>query len=265
MNDRVVIVVQARMSSSRLPGKVLMQLAGRPSLVRLMERISRSKRADECLVATSEDDSDDPVAEACQREGIRCVRGSLANVLSRYHKAARTADAGVVVRVTGDCPLHDPLVIDDSIDLFARERAQLSYVSNVDERTYPDGLDVEVMDFTSLDEAERRATSKWDREHVTPYIRRHMRKRTLSQEVDLQDLRWTLDYADDYAAIGEIYNELVGSDRLASFTTTDVYRLLLVRPDLIRTAARRVLTGTELDDIRVRIQEQVRLNDERLR
>src|SRR5262245_17522541 len=157
----IAIIVQARMSSTRLPGKILKPLAGAPSLARLLERLARVQRADERIVATSDDASDDPVAALCKERGIRCVRGSLDDVLARYHKAAVEAGAGVVVRVTGDCPLVDPGVVDACIGLFLENENQVDYASNVDERTYPDGLDVEVASFGALDEAMRRARGPW--------------------------------------------------------------------------------------------------------
>ncbi|MCC6993610.1 MAG: glycosyltransferase family protein [Deltaproteobacteria bacterium] len=254
MSSRVVIIVQARMSSSRLPGKVLMPLAGRPALVRLMERMYEVSGAAEALVATSVAPSDDAVTELCAREGIRCQRGSLDDVLLRYHSAARAASADVVVRITGDCPLHDPAVIDECIGLYHVDKQHVAYVSNVDERTYPDGLDVEVASFAALDQAQRSARSRFEREHVTPWIRRHCRKRSMVQAVDLSDLRWTLEHREDYQVIAAIYDALA-NDSVPPFGARAIYQLLLHRPNLILTAARRPLTDSEIDDVRGRITQ----------
>jgi len=252
MSARVVIIVQARMTSSRLPGKVLMPLSGRPALARLMWRMRTVRGAADAVVATSEAPSDDALADLCKREGFPCMRGSLDDVLSRYHAAARAARADVVVRVTGDCPLHDPGVVDRAIALFQAESAHVDYVSNVDERTYPDGLDVEVCSFAALDQAQRYAHTAFEREHVTPYLRRHFRKRTLAQEVDLSDLRWTLDYREDYQIIGAIYQALG-----EGFGARQVYELLIERPNLILTAARRPLTAAEIGDVQARITQLI--------
>jgi spore coat polysaccharide biosynthesis protein SpsF (cytidylyltransferase family) len=240
---RVVAIVQARMSSSRLPGKIVKPLAGRPALERLMERVARARTIDEHLVATSSDPSDDEVEALCKRAGIRCERGSLEDVLLRYHSAAIAASADVVVRITGDCPLIDPAIIDACVTTYQGEKDHVDYVSNVDERTYPDGLDVEVFPFAALDEATRHAKPGPDREHVTPWIRRTRRKRTVSQPVNLGELRLTLDYADDYTQIASIYETLF--PKRPDFDSREVYQLLAARPELIRTASRAALSEAD--------------------
>lgn len=256
MSPRVVIVVQARVSSTRFPEKILRPLAGAPSLARLMERVGRVTGADARVVATSDDATDDRVASLCRERDICCVRGPLDDVLARYHAAAVATEADVVVRITGDCPLVDPTVVDACIARYHDNAPHVDYCSNVDERTFPDGLDVEVLSFRALDEAFRQARARADREHVTPYVRRQFRKCTVAQAVDLSDLRWTLDYVEDYTVIAGIYEALY--PRTPSFATRDVYALLLERPELVWTGSRRPVEGAERRDVRARIEALLR-------
>lgn len=230
---RVVIVVQGRMSSSRLPGKVLRPLAGKPALWRQLERLQSVARAHTVVVATSIDVSDDPIAECCEKFGTPCIRGPLDDVLARFHIAAKETRADVVVRLTADCPLIDPDIVDACIARFLANARYVQYASNVDERSFPDGLDVEVADVAMLNEAHEKATIAADREHVTPWLRRRARKVTVAQVPSLASLRWTLDYPSDYEFIQTVYDELYRDDR--PFTSFDVYQLLLNRPELIRT------------------------------
>src|SRR5512133_3030988 len=143
---RVVAIVQARMSSSRLPGKVLLDLAGQPMLARVVERARRSRRIDQVAVATTTDPSDDPVEAFCRERGYACVRGSMHDVLDRYYQAARQLQAGVIVRLTADCPLVDPGLIDETVQAFHREEVDFACnrLPPPFTRTYPIGLDVEV-------------------------------------------------------------------------------------------------------------------------
>jgi spore coat polysaccharide biosynthesis protein SpsF len=230
---RVVVVVQARMSSARLPGKVLAPLAGAPAIVRMMERVQRVTRASHRLVATSHDVSDDRLAAACRERGIPCARGDLDDVLGRI-MAAVPPECDVIVRLTGDCPLVDPALVDRHIERFDDEHPAAEYVSNAVERTYPDGLDVEVMSRTILAEADRRATARFDREHVTPWIQRHARAVAITQTVDLSALRWVLDTPADYACLSEIYATLYPEQ--PRFDSRAVYELLTRRPELMCVA-----------------------------
>jgi spore coat polysaccharide biosynthesis protein SpsF len=230
------------MSSSRLPGKVLAPLAGEPALARMMERVLRIDGADHRVVATSTDPSDDPVADACARRDIHCARGALDDVLARFLVAV-PADHEIVVRLTGDCPLVDPDLVDRHLQRFLHEQPHVDYVSNVVERTMPDGLDVEVLTRPLLEEAQRRASSEFDREHVTPWIRRHARCLAVTQEVNLSALRWTLDTARDYEVLAAIYDELHPSR--ADFDSREVYELLLRRPELIHVAGSDEPSDTE--------------------
>lgn len=230
---RVAVIVQARMSSRRLPGKVLSPLAGAPAIVRMIARVRRMKTSTRVIVATSRDRSDDPLVAVCAVRGIETVRGSLDDVLGRV-AAAVPPDYNVVVRLTADCPLVDPALVDRHVERFAAADAEDVYVSNTVRRTYPDGLDVEVVSRQMLAEAARVATDAYDREHVTPWIQRHARQMAITQAIDLSDVRWVLDTPGDYSAIAGVYERLYpANDR---FSSEDVYRLLIDQPDLIRLA-----------------------------
>ncbi len=247
---RVAVVVQARMSSVRMPGKVLAPLAGEPALQKMMDRVARMRTADERIVATSTDPADDPVAELCARLGLDCTRGPLDDVLARFVEAV-PAGAEVVVRLTGDCPLIDAAIADRHVETFLREGTETDYVTNAVERTMPDGLDVEVFSRALLERAHRQATGPFDREHCTPWIRRHARLRSVTQPIDLSDLRWTLDTPADHRVIAAIYAELDPVD--PSFDSGEVYRLLLRRPELIHVRGE----GELSHERRSRLQELI--------
>jgi len=231
--SRVAIVVQARTSSRRLPGKVLLPLAGAPAIVRMMERVARVTRAEQRVLATSNEASDDRLADVVRESGFSVARGPLEDVLARV-LAAVPPECDTVVRLTGDCPLVDPSLVDRHIDRFLHERPWAEYVTNTGVRTQPDGLDVEVVSRDLLVQADRHAVSASDREHVLPWVRRHARTVPISQEVDLSALRWTLDTAADYEIIAAIYLALYPA--VPAFQSPDVYDLLLQRPELICVA-----------------------------
>jgi spore coat polysaccharide biosynthesis protein SpsF (cytidylyltransferase family) len=227
---RVAILIQARMTSTRLPGKVLAPLAGRPAILWVVERARAVGGVGHCLLATSTDPSDDPLADLCRAEGIPCARGALQDVLGRMC-AAVPAGVRAVVRLTGDCPLSDPALVELHLRRFAALHAGPRYVTNAATRTYPDGLDVEVMDVELLREADRRATDPGDREHVTPWIRRHAAVTPVIQAEDLSALRWVLDTPADRAVLDAMLGALP-----PGFGSAEVYRLLLQRPELVHLA-----------------------------
>lgn len=199
---RRVAIIQARMSSSRLPGKVLMPIAGQPAILFMCERVRRARSIDTLCVATSVDPSDDALAACVEQAGIAVHRGSLDDVLDRFTAAARGHEAGLAVRLTGDCPLIDPELIDRVVALVAE--AGFDYASNIDPPTYPDGLDVEAMTMAALEQAAAEARLGSEREHVTLFIRNRQdrfRAGLVSSPIDLSALRWTVDYADDLALV----------------------------------------------------------------
>ncbi|MGB2870022.1 MAG: glycosyltransferase family protein [Bacteroidota bacterium] len=205
----VLCIIQARMSSTRLPGKVLLPLGGRPVIEQVFHQLSFSKRIKKISVATSTDRSDDELERWATRLKYLCYRGSLDNVLERYYRAAQQNNADVVVRVTADCPLIDPEVADAVIDGFLQ--GTFDYYSNVNPPTFPDGLDVEVFSFAALKSAFENARLKSETEHVTPYIRNHPEMfpaGNFRNERNFESHRWTLDTREDYEFLKIIFGAL---------------------------------------------------------
>ncbi len=227
----VVAIIQARMGSTRLPGKVLADIAGKPMLSRVVERTSRAGRLGSVVVATTQQPEDDAIRDFCRRQDWPCYRGSTDDVLDRFYQAARTYRADVVVRITADEPLMDPVLIDDTVDLFLKRSGAVDYVANfLPPRTYPRGLEVEAFSFHALERSWREDTNPQWREHVDLYIHRRQEEfhviRTPLPE-DLSWMRWTVDTADDLALIRKIYAHF-GHD---SFGWQEVLREFLARVD----------------------------------
>jgi spore coat polysaccharide biosynthesis protein SpsF len=227
----VIAVLQARMSSTRLPGKVLLPLLAVPMLSRQIERVRQARSLDQIIVATSTAPGDDAIAAECERTGVSCSRGSLDDVLDRFHHAVEPTSATVVVRLTGDCPLICPEIIDGVVAL--REQGQFDYASNAHERTFPDGLDVEVVTRDVLMSAWRHGLLPSEREHVTPYIWKHpelFRIGSYRNPIDYSALRWTVDERADYALVSVIFERLYPSN--PRFRMADVLQLLEAEPEL---------------------------------
>jgi spore coat polysaccharide biosynthesis protein SpsF len=227
----IVAILQARMSSSRMPGKVLKPILGIPMLERQLERVKRAHKIDRLVVATSIEASDSEIATLCETTSTLCYRGSLDDVLDRCYQAARPFQPDYVVRLTGDCPLADWYVIDQAISFCCE--GSFDYTSNTLHPTWPDGLDVEVVRFGAFEEAWHEAVLPSEREHVTPFIyRRPQRFRlgSLMQEEDLSDLRWTVDEPEDFAFASKVYESLYPGN--AAFTTQEILTLLKARPEL---------------------------------
>ena len=208
--QRVVVVVQARMGSSRLPGKVLMDLHGRPLLERQIERLRRSLTADAIVIATTARVHDDVIADLATTLGIGVFRGDEEDVLARYVGAAAAFNADVVVRITADCPLVDPEILDSCVTRLL-EDDDLDYVSNTLQRTYPRGLDVEVFTRAVLERAHGEATDQADREHVTRFVWRQperFRLGGLAEREDHSALRWTVDTQADLDVVRAVYDDL---------------------------------------------------------
>lgn len=237
MTGNTVAIIQARMRSTRLPGKVMRSLAGTTVLGHVIRRVRSCALVDAIVVATSTSAADDVIAAESAAHGAAVYRGSEDDVLARCHGAAIEAHAACVVRVTSDCPLIDPQVLCRMVAIF-RERnepaATLDYLSNtLGQRTFPRGLDVEVFTLEALSRAHSLAEDPWDREHVTPYIYAHpglFRLETLRQATDQSPHRWTLDTEEDWALIQAIYAGLGAGGAL--FSTQDVIDFLRERPEL---------------------------------
>jgi spore coat polysaccharide biosynthesis protein SpsF len=222
-------ILQARMSSSRLPGKVLKPLLGQPMILRQIERLRRCRELDRIVVATSQDPSDDILAETLARAGLETVRGPLDDVLGRFVLAADQLQLeGEIVRLTADCPLADPGVIDACIAL--RREGGFDYASNGLVRTYPRGLDVEVFTATALRRAGAEAISPYDREHVTPWLYREetpLRLGKLVGSPDLSEFRWTVDLPADFDFVSQVFGALYPGN--PAFTTEDILALPFAR------------------------------------
>lgn len=211
MSGRTVAIIQARMTSTRLPGKVLVDLAGAPVIDHVVERVRAAELIDEVAVATSIDASDDALAEHLEAVGVTMVRGSLDDVLGRYHGAAAALDAETIVRITGDCPLIDSAVIDTVVSGF-RRAPEVDYCSNTLRRTYPLGMDTEVFSRAALERAHREARSDVAREHVTPYLYQHpdlfsLRSVEAPAWAHRPELRLTLDDPRDLEMIRRLMGE----------------------------------------------------------
>lgn len=256
MRPRVVAIIQARMASSRLPDKVLLDIAGEPMLRRVWARTSRARAVHEVLVATTEEAPDDRVAAYCAQHGMACTRGSEFDVLDRYYQAARTARAEVVVRITADCPVIEPALIDEAVETLTGKSATAG-ATDFDfvatrlpppfHRTFPIGLDVEVCTFAALEEAWRNGQEPQHREHVMPYLYEGVELAAVSPELsvgrsrrgfrvaqrnhvpDLGEARWTVDTLEDLEFMRQVYGRIGGRD---DFSWRDVLDLVQREPHL---------------------------------
>lgn len=227
----IVGILQARMSSTRLPGKVLAPILGEPMIGRQLARIARCRSLDRIVLATSVEPDDDVLADFAARGGVEVHRGPKHDVLRRYAGAAARFDPRHVVRLTGDCPLCDWDTIDAAVELHLQTGA--AYTSNVVRRTYPDGYDVEVVAYGALVEADAEATDPGDREHVTPFVRRHRDRYAqahLVRATDDGDLRLTVDTSEDLMRVRAIYEALLPAN--PDFRLADVLALLDRVPSL---------------------------------
>jgi spore coat polysaccharide biosynthesis protein SpsF len=227
-------IIQARMGSSRLPGKVLKEIDGRPMLSYMLERISASKSVDKVAVATSVEPDDDHIIEFCKKEKILYYRGSLEDVLDRYYQAANKINCDVVVRMTADCPLIDPQVIDTIIDVY--KGSTYDYVANTsppEKITFPEGMDIEVFSFEALRKAWLEAKKPSEREHVTFYFWQNPQLFSIFRydlSENLSDYRLTVDYPEDFEVIKSLITNLYSPRRL--FTMKDIIAFLNIHPEI---------------------------------
>ena len=206
---KIGVIIKARMTSTRLPGKVMLDLCGKSVLEQEIRRIMQSNHEMSIIIATTTNESDNVIVEFAEKNGLKVFRGSENDVLSRYYYAAVENHLDIIIRITSDCPLYDAKLLDEMLDEFLKEES-LDYLSNTfGNRTYPRGLDTEIFNFPALEKAFKMATEQPCREHVTPYIYGNpeiFNVKTYVGDVDYSHLRWTLDTDEDYKLISEIYN-----------------------------------------------------------
>ncbi len=247
---KIIAIVQARMGSMRLPNKVMKPICGTPLIELLLSRLSKAKEVDQIIVATSVEEHNLPLVEYVRNLGYACEQGSENDVLDRFVQVVRAYPADVIVRITGDCPLVDPGLVDEAIRLF--KSSEVDYCSNIAPPSYPDGLDIEVCTVNALAQAWAESQKPFDREHVTPYLREPGRFKTASMQhhENLSGLRWTVDEADDFAVIEKVFQHF---HPRRDFTWEEVLTLQIQQPDifnanqhLIRNEGAMMGTGQKL-------------------
>lgn len=228
---KIVSIVQARMESARLPGKVLMDIEGQTMLARVIERTKRARMLDDIIVATTDRPADIAIVEACEQVGVAVFRGDSEDVLDRYYQTAQTHKADIIVRITSDCPLIEPNIIDQIIATFLQNKAD--YASNTITRSFPRGLDTEVFSTGALERAWREAEQQYYREHVTPYFYQNPSQFNLKDFTNTEDfsnLRWTVDRQKDLIVVRRIYSRLP-ADRFLSWR--EIVKLVYREPELL--------------------------------
>jgi len=232
---RIVVVVQARTGSTRLPGKVLLPLAGRPLLQRMLERVLAARTPSAVVVATTTDQADAPIVSIAETAGVECFRGHPTDLVDRHYRAGLAYGADVVAKIPSDCPLIDPAVIDRVIGHYIAHVDSADFVGNLQPGTYPDGNDVEVMPLGVLETAWREAAEDHEREHTTPFVWERpdrFRIHHVAWETGLDyssTHRWTIDYPEDYRFLAAVYDALWTESR-PIFSLQDVLTLLDERP-----------------------------------
>ena len=232
----IVTIIQARTGSGRLPGKVMLEAAGKPLLLLMIERVQRSKLAGNIVIATTCEPDDDIIVDLCKNNNINCFRGSTNDLLERHYKAALYYSADVVLKIPSDCPLIDPEIIDKVIEYYLKNRNSLDYVSNLHPATYPDGNDVEVFSFNALYKAYKNAYKEYEREHTTPFIWNNpgiFKTGNVKWETGKnfsKTHRFVLDYSEDYYVIKEILDLLYFTNK--AFSLNDILDLLNVYPSI---------------------------------
>jgi spore coat polysaccharide biosynthesis protein SpsF len=229
----VVAIVQARMGSTRLPGKVLAPVLGRPLLSYLVERLRRCRFIDEAVIATTTEPKDSVIVEYCASEGVSCFRGSELDVLERYAVAARSFHADIVVRISADSPVIDPALVDEMVDDFVRSSPPCDYLSNTIAQTYPLGMNAEVFSSIALRAAAANTTLPYDREHVTPYIYHNPNRFRICTKHHVRDLsatRLTVDTPEDFTMVASVIERLYPAN--PEFGLGDIIALLDAQPSL---------------------------------
>ncbi len=224
------------MGSSRLPGKVMMQLAGKPLLLRLYERVAAANYTDTVIIATTEDDDDDPIVSLCKDNDIKYYRGNSNDLLDRHYKAALPFNPGAVVKIPSDCPLIDPDIIDKVLKYYIDNKNIFDFVSNLHPASYPDGNDVEIFSASALKDAWLNAKKELEREHTTPYFWENLDNFNVgnvqweSGKDYSMSHRFTIDYEQDYEFIKRVYEELYTEEKI--FSLQDILNLLDEKPEI---------------------------------
>lgn len=229
----IAAIIQARTTSTRLPNKVLMELTpGKSMLWHLVERLKPSKKIDQIILAIPDSKENDVLEDFAKENNLKYFRGSEENVLARYYGAAKKYGADIVIRITSDCPLIDPEIVDKVVT--KHQDSGADYTSNIQNRTYPKGMDIEVFNFAALEKAFNEAVESADREHVTLYIRRNpniFKQADVDNEKDISCFRWTVDEKVDLDFVKEIYKRLYKEGNV--FSMNDILEVLEREPKLI--------------------------------
>jgi spore coat polysaccharide biosynthesis protein SpsF len=242
MDDKVLIVVQARMSSTRLPGKVLMPILGKSLLARMIERLQMVRHEVLLVIAATESAEDDLIEQEAAKLDVPCYRGNMNNLLDRHYQAAKKYGAGVVLKIPSDCPLIDPRIVDEVLDYFFTNRDKYDYVSNLHPASWPDGNDVEIMTMACIENAWKNASRPLELEHTTPYVWENQDKFRIGNVTWYTGLdysmshRFTIDYADDYEFINRVFEELYPEKN--DFSCDDILELLKHKPEIYQLNVR---------------------------
>ena len=232
---KLVAVVQSRMGSTRLPGKVMKEICGKPMLLLMLERLSQAKLIDEIVVATTTNPNDDVIFELVKKNGYNVFRGSEFDCLDRHYRVAIEYNAAYIAKITPDCPLIDPQIVDKVLDYFLKNVNNYDYVSNAHPPSWPDGLDLEVFHVATLEKAYREATESSHREHTTTYIWSNPEKFRIGNVVNpdgrnlFMSHRWTVDFPEDFEFVKKIYEDLYNNK---IFLMEEILLLLEKRPDI---------------------------------
>jgi len=235
-NLNIVTVIQTRMRSSRLPGKVLMPILDEPMLIKMIERIKAARFADNIVIATSTNNEDDRIVDVCKAYNLECFRGHPTDLLDRHYLAGKNYNADAVVKIPSDCPLIDPKIIDKVLQFYIDNSSAYDYVSNLHPATYPDGNDVEIFSSDALESAWREAKRDLEREHTTPFIWERPERFRIgnvkwNNDTDYSTThRFTIDYLEDYHFIKAVYEELYAKNRY--FDLDDILKLLHDKPEI---------------------------------
>ena len=229
---KIVAIIQARVGSTRLPGKVLLDLKGKTVLNHVVDRVKKSRYINEVIVATTDLEQDDKIVDECNKIGCKYFRGSENDVLSRYYLCGKENDADIVIRITSDCPLIDPLVIDEMLGFYLKSNYTLvTNAGDIHNRTYPRGLDTEIFDFNALENAYKNANKDYQKEHVTPYIYENEKDiYYYKNDIDYSKYRLTLDTKEDFELIKRIYDFLYTDSK--NFYLEDIVKVMITNKQL---------------------------------